>query len=124
MPMKEKSKMVARRATLPGLDRQVEAAVASLKRLGNKRTRDEMATRYGIHLPDPSKALGVPMNAIQRLARQITRDGGGHDLALALWDSGWYEARLLASLIDEPDRVTAAQVDRWCRDFDNWGVVD
>jgi 3-methyladenine DNA glycosylase AlkD len=41
-----------------------------------------------------------------------------------LWDTGWYEARMLASLVDEPDRVTSAQMDRWCRDFDNWGICD
>ena len=27
-----------------------------------------------------------------------------------------------AAFLDEPDRVTAAQMDRWCRDFDNWGI--
>jgi 3-methyladenine DNA glycosylase AlkD len=41
-----------------------------------------------------------------------------------LWASGWYEARLLASLVADPARVTPAQMDRWCRDFDNWGVCD
>jgi 3-methyladenine DNA glycosylase AlkD len=31
---------------------------------------------------------------------------------------------MLASLIDEPARVTSAQMDRWCRDFDNWGICE
>ncbi len=31
---------------------------------------------------------------------------------------------MLATLIDEPARVTPAQMDRWCRDFDNWGICD
>ena len=93
----------------------VETVVASLKRLASKRTRDDM-TRYGI----PSdKALGVPMAAMLKLAKQIGRD---HDLAAALWKTDIYEARMLASLVDEPDRVTPAQMDRWCRDFDNWGI--
>ena len=74
--------------------------------------------RYGI----PSeKALGVPMAAMLKLSKQIGRN---HDLAVALWKTDIYEARMLASLIDEPDRVTPAQMDRWCRDFDNWGIVD
>jgi 3-methyladenine DNA glycosylase AlkD len=47
-----------------------------------------------------------------------------HDLAAALWDTGWYEARLLTSFVDEPARVTPEQMDRWCRDFDNWGLCD
>ena len=31
---------------------------------------------------------------------------------------------MLATFIDEPERVTSAQMDRWCRDFDNWAIVD
>ena len=99
------------------LAKEVEAAVASLKRLATKSTRDGMA-RYGL----PSdKAFGVPVGAIQKLARQL---GQNHELAVALWDTGWYEARMLAAFVDEPERVTPAQMDRWCRDFDNWGIVD
>lgn len=90
-------------------------AVASLKKLGSKAGRDGMA-RYG--LPS-TKAFGVPMNQIQKLAKSLGRD---HDLAAALWDTGWYEARLLASYVDLPERVTPAQMDRWCKDFDNWGI--
>ena len=61
------------------------------------------------------------MANLQLLARQLGRD---HALAAALWDTGWYEARMLATLIDEPARVTPAQMERWCRDFDNWGICD
>ena len=31
---------------------------------------------------------------------------------------------MLASFVDEPARVTPAQMDRWCRDFDNWAICD
>ena len=31
---------------------------------------------------------------------------------------------MLATIVDEPARVTAAQMDRWCRDFDNWAICD
>jgi len=95
----------------------LQSTLASLERLGTKRTRDGMA-RYGIVA---DKAFGVMVGDIQKLAKRI---GKNHDLAAALWSSGWYEARLLAAFIDEPERVTPAQMDRWCRDFDNWGVVD
>ena len=43
---------------------------------------------------------------------------------MALWGSGWYEARMMAAFLGEPNRLTAAEMDRWCRDFDNWAVVD
>jgi len=96
----------------------VEAVLGSLEKLSNKRIRDELMPRYGIHA---KKAFGIGMASIHELARKIGRN---HELALALWKTGWYEARLLASFVDEPLRVTPAQMDRWCRDFDNWGVVD
>jgi len=96
---------------------EAESAVEWLKRRGTKAGRDGMA-RY--NLPS-DRALGVAMRDVQALAKRLGRD---HDLALALWDTGWYEARLLAAYVDEPERVTAAQMDRWCRDFDNWGVCD
>ena len=88
-----------------------------LERHGSRSGLEGMA-RFNIRA---DKAFGVPMRQIQALAKQLGRD---HDLAAALWDSGWYEARLLAAYVDEPARVTSAQMDRWCRDFDNWGVCD
>ncbi|UOF15311.1 DNA alkylation repair protein [Lysobacter capsici] len=79
--------------------------------------RDGLA-RYAI----PSeRAFGVPMGSIQALAKRLGRD---HELAAALWGSAWYEARLLASYVDDPAWVTPAQMDRWARDFDNWAVCD
>jgi 3-methyladenine DNA glycosylase AlkD len=95
----------------------VQAEVKWLKRHATKSTRDGMA-RYNI----PSdKAFGVPMRQIQTLAKELGKD---HALASALWASGWYEARLLAAYVDDPALVTPAQMDRWCRDFDNWAVCD
>ena len=38
--------------------------------------------------------------------------------------SGIHEARILATLIAEAEKVTAAQMERWARDFDSWDVVD
>jgi 3-methyladenine DNA glycosylase AlkD len=31
---------------------------------------------------------------------------------------------MLTAFVEEPERVTAAQMDRWCRDFDNWAIGD
>lgn len=95
----------------------VEAVVVALKRRGKKTHRDGLA-RYAI---PADRAFGVPMGAIQKLAKQFGRN---HDLAAGLWETGWYEARLLAAFVDEPTEVTPAQMDRWCRDFDNWAVCD
>ena len=93
------------------------SAISALNRLSNAKYRDGMV-RYGL----PSdKAMGVPVGDIQKLGKQI---GQNHRLALALAKSKWYEARMLACYVAEPDRFTSAQLDSWCRAFDSWGIVD
>ena len=46
--------------------------------------------------------------------------GRDHALALELWKTDVYEARMLCAYVDEPERVTPAQMDAQARDFDNW----
>jgi 3-methyladenine DNA glycosylase AlkD len=92
--------------------------LASLKRAGSKKVHADMGPRYGIVA---KKAFGVPMAQIKLVAKSIGRN---HEMAAALWDTGWYEARLLASLVAEPARVTAAEMESWAQDFDNWAVCD
>jgi len=99
------------------LDDQVDAVITKLKKLSSKSTRDGMS-RYG--LPSDN-ALGVPVGKMQTLAKEIGRN---HELAEGLWKTGIYEARMVAAFLDEPNMVTTAQMDRWCGDFDNWGIVD
>jgi 3-methyladenine DNA glycosylase AlkD len=108
----KKSKAVA------DIGAEVADALTWLKNHASKKVREEMGPRYGIHT---DKAFGVGMAEMQKLAKQV---GQSHELALTLWETGWYEARTVAALVDEPDKVTAAQMDRWCRGFDNWGICD
>jgi 3-methyladenine DNA glycosylase AlkD len=74
--------------------------------------------RYGI---SSAGTLGVPMPVIRHLAKQA---GRSHALAAELWASGIHEARILATLVEEPPRVTRRQMNRWARDFDSWDVCD
>lgn len=95
----------------------VAAVLASLQELATEANLQGMA-RYAI----PSdRAFGVAMRDVQALAKRL---GRSHELAAQLWASGWYEARLLACYVDEPALVSSEQMDRWCDDFDNWGVCD
>lgn len=96
---------------------EVASVLAWLKKHSSARNREGMA-RYG--LPSDN-ALGVSVADIRLLGKRLGRD---HDLALALWETGVYEARMLTSFVDDPGLVTPAQMDRWCRDFDNWGICD
>jgi 3-methyladenine DNA glycosylase AlkD len=98
-------------------DRDTQAALDWLRARGSKKLRDGLA-RSAI----PSKdAFGVSVSTIQLLAKRL---GKSHELAAGLWKSGWHEARMLAAYVEDPARVTPAQMDRWVRDFDNWGICD
>jgi 3-methyladenine DNA glycosylase AlkD len=88
-----------------------------LKSLANPDNVAGMA-RYGINCKN---ALGISIPTLRRLAREI---GQNHDLALRLWSSKIHEARILASLIDDPALVTEEQMEKWAKDFDSWDVCD
>jgi 3-methyladenine DNA glycosylase AlkD len=103
--------------TPPSIEEDVASALDWLRTHSTQATLDGMA-RYAI----PSEhAFGVAMRDIKALGKQI---GHRHDLALALWDTGVYEARMLTSFIADPAQLTSAQMDRWCRQFDNWAICD
>ena len=74
--------------------------------------------RFGI---DTTRAVGVTVTELRRFARDLGHD---HELAAALWASGVHEARLLASLVDEPAMVSEAQMEAWVADLDSWDVCD
>lgn len=78
----------------------------------------EGQARYGI---DVSNSLGISMTQLRPLAREIGTD---HSLALELWETRVREARILATLVDDPDQVTAEQMEAWASGFASWDVVD
>lgn len=114
---KAEAKAGARAGARAGAKGAARAALSALERLADKKTLDGME-RYGI----PSDhALGVSVGRIQQLAKKLGTD---HELAAQLWDTEVYEARMLAVFVDDPARVTPAQLERWCRDFDSWAICD
>ena len=88
-----------------------------LEALGDEAYRAGMA-RYAITY---EKAFGVSVGALRKLAKRL---GCDHALAQDLWDTRWYEARLLAGMVDDPKRVTPEQMDAWRAEFDSWAVTD
>jgi 3-methyladenine DNA glycosylase AlkD len=95
----------------------VQFALAWLKQKSTPHDYANLA-KFGI---TANQAFGVSMANIQVLAKQL---GRRHELAEALWETGWYEARMLTAFVGEPDRVTPQEMDRWCAEFDNWGICD
>ncbi len=101
----------------PRVQAQVETIMTELAGMASDENRAGMA-RYGIRVDD---AFGVSVYELRRLAKPLRRD---HDLALALWETGNHEARILASMVDDPAQVTRAQMDAWAAAFDSWDVCD
>ena len=93
------------------------AVLRELRGLADPKVRARMAY-FGVNV---SKAHGISAPVLNRFAKHIGKD---HRLAQQLWATGIHEARILATLIGEPARVTAVEMDGWARDFDAWDVVD
>lgn len=74
--------------------------------------------RYGIRA---ARVFGVPLPVVRQMAKAAGRD---HALAAALWKTGALEARLIAGLVEEPSKVTPAQMVRWAKGFDSWALCD
>ena len=95
----------------------VHKILKQLKSLSNPEAVANMS-RYGIN---PKNAYGISIPQLRTIAKEIGRD---HDLAQQLWGSRIHEARILASYVDEPMRVTEAQLERWVKGFDSWDICD
>ncbi|VVB99317.1 DNA alkylation repair enzyme [uncultured archaeon] len=91
--------------------------ITHLKHKGTERNKEGMA-RFGINT---ETAVGVSVTELRRLAKNI---GMHHNLAFDLWRSDIHEARILAGMLEDPNRVTERQMDEWARDFDSWDVCD
>jgi len=74
--------------------------------------------RFGIN---PENTYGVSIPDLRNIAKETGRD---HALAQQLWASGMHEARILASMIDDPKMVTDVQMESWVKSFDSWDVCD
>ena len=91
--------------------------VVRLKSLSRPENLKGMA-RFGI---DTSKALAISIPTLRKMAKLYKKK---HLLALTLWKTGIHEARILATMIDDPVSVTEKQMESWVRDFYSWDVCD
>lgn len=95
----------------------VDQILAKLESLGVEEDRAGMA-RFGINT---DKAYGIRIPVLRKMAKEM---GTNHELAQALWNTEMHEARILASMIDDPKRVCEAQMEAWVKDFNSWDLCD
>jgi len=96
---------------------QYKDIIKKLKSLSDPEAVKGMV-RFGIN---PENTYGVSIPNLRKTAKET---GVNHDLARQLWASGIHEARILASMVDDPKLITEEQMDAWVRDFDSWDVCD
>src|SRR5580700_10844873 len=93
------------------------SVLRELKKLADPKVRAKLSY-FGVNVRE---AHGISAPVLHKFARHI---GKNQALAEELWSSGIHEARILAALIGESEKITAAQMERWVREFDSWDVVD
>lgn len=94
----------------------LKQTLAELERLGTAQNRKVYA-RHGVRGP----AYGVSFANLGKLVKTIRVD---QQLAEGLWKSGNHDARVLATMIADPNAISSRQLDAWARDVDNYVVAD
>jgi len=100
------------------MNSQTNTILTALYSKANPKNVEGMA-RYGI--TGTNNVLGVSSKFLFSLAKNI---GTNQDLALELWQSGIYEARLIAAFIEDPGQMNKTIMNSWVKDFDNWAICD
>jgi 3-methyladenine DNA glycosylase AlkD len=91
-----------------------------IKKLEAKARPDQLEgmARFGMVT---ERRLGVSIPDMRKMSKELGRD---HKLAIQLWETGIPEARILAAMIDDPDKLSEAQMEDWVRDINSWDVCD
>lgn len=97
-------------------EKRLQETLHELEGCGTAQNR-KIYQRHGV----AGQQYGVSVTNLRALAKKIKRD---HVLARELWASGNHDARCLAMLIADPKQVTAAELDAWARDLDNYVITD
>jgi 3-methyladenine DNA glycosylase AlkD len=95
----------------------VEEVLEKLKSNSRPDQLEGMA-RYGMAV---ERRLGVSIPDIRKIAKELGKD---NKLALELWKTGIAEARIIAAMIDDPEKLTEGQMEDWVKDIDSWDVCD
>lgn len=98
-------------------NQKVKQIVGQLKSHSNPKAVEGMA-RYGIV---SKKVFGVCTPTLRRMAKEI---GKNHELAVELWATNIFDARVIAMMVEDPDSISEKQVNEWVKDFDNWAICD
>lgn len=97
--------------------KKINEVIKELKSLSDPRVVEGMA-KFGIR---GEKRIGVSIPELRKMAKTIGKD---HKLALKLWSRRIPETMILASMVDDPEKVTEQQMEDWVKDINSWDVCD
>jgi 3-methyladenine DNA glycosylase AlkD len=95
---------------------EIHDLLKTLESLGTAQNR-KVYTRHGVS----GAQFGVSFANLEKLRKQIKKD---HALARQLWASGNHDARILATMIADPQQADEALLNAWVTELDNYGVAD
>ena len=96
----------------------LQQVIKKLELLENSEEIEIKKKKFGINAEN---SLGIYHKDLKVLAKEIGQD---NQLALELYDTGIYEARILCSKIYDPQCISENQMDKWAADFENWEICD
>ncbi|MBD3353100.1 MAG: DNA alkylation repair protein [Candidatus Lokiarchaeota archaeon] len=104
------------------IDNRVSAILEDLK-LDSTEKRKRSMSKYGVKAEN---VIGVSVVAIRKIAKKWNYKDkmSNHKLAKVLWETNIHEARLLATIIDEPSLVSDEQIEKWILDIQSWDLCD
>jgi hypothetical protein len=107
-PAKPKAPAKAKGPAKPAESLTVAQVMKELEKAGSAQTK-KTYLRHGATEP----MFGVSFGFLATLVKRI---GVDHDLALALWDTGNFDARNLAYKVVDPAKISSKDLDRWARE--------
>lgn len=98
---------------------RAEEMLARIKRFATAATKKQMQERFGICTDN---AVGTTVTTLRALVKGLPRPD--QDLAEALWQSGIHEARIMASMLADPEQMTREKLDNWASELNSWDICD
>ncbi len=103
----------------PVVKSRAKELIARIERFSSPVFKKQMKERFGICT---EKAVGTPVTTLRLLLKGLPRPD--HELALALWKSDIHEARIMASMLADPDQITRDTLDEWVQNINSWDLCD
>ncbi|MBP5429986.1 MAG: DNA alkylation repair protein [Elusimicrobiaceae bacterium] len=101
------------------LKTRTQELVRRITQLSSPAFKAQMQKRFGINT---QFAVGTPVTALRQIIKTLPRPD--QELADALWATQIHEARIMASMLADPLKMTRAQLDVWAKDLNSWDICD